>query len=201
MRHKSNYDDERLVEIDEELCVLLKKRKEICNKKSRVPSSSYIAKWAEKYDKNEYFLNAFFGTISSEEHIRQPVEPKGFVKHIPILKLVEMEEVMYFITHVFQYKNVSVLYFNQDLDDASKGTDGLAPFMNFELFINEKYDCQMVRGSGSDGHRCYIFNITPPLPEDLSGLTFVFKEYSDHLKEKETGSEVIFKLQNRRRLL
>jgi hypothetical protein len=191
---RKDYYDERLLTIDGELCALLKKRKGIFGKQSGMPPSRFINIWAEQYDSDEYFLNVLFGVISQEDHTRQPIEAKEFIKHIPVLKSAEMESVMYSVTHILQYKNVSVLYFNQDWNGANTVPDGHDPFMNLELFINEKYDCQMIHGSGTDGHQCYTFNITPPLPEDIGGLTFVFKEYSNHLKEEETGLNIKFDL-------
>ncbi|WP_445486627.1 hypothetical protein [Niallia sp. 03133] len=191
---KKDYYDERLLSIDDEICALLKKRKEIGGKQSSMPPARFINIWAEQYDSHQHFLNIFFGLIRREEQLRLPIKPKGYSKHIPVLKSVEIEEVMYTITHILQYENVSVLHFNQDTYNANTVLDGQNPLMNFELMINQRYDCQIVHGTGTDGHRCYTFNITPPLPEDLSGLTFIFKEYSNHLKEAETGLNILFDL-------
>ncbi|MFT8320989.1 MAG: hypothetical protein ABF649_08795 [Bacillus sp. (in: firmicutes)] len=108
---QENQYDERLLTIDGELCALLQKRKEICGKQSGMPPARFIQIWAEQYDSHERFLNTFFGLIKRQDQMKLPVEPKGFIKHIPVLKAAEKKERIYSITHILQYKNVSIMYF------------------------------------------------------------------------------------------
>ncbi|MFT8320990.1 MAG: hypothetical protein ABF649_08805 [Bacillus sp. (in: firmicutes)] len=82
------------------------------------------------------------------------------------------------------------LGFNLDWDDVNRNEN--VPFMNLDLYINERYECLVGHGNGVNGHQCYKFHITPPLPDDLTGLTFIFKEFSNHLKEVETGLNITF---------
>ncbi|UZD44898.1 hypothetical protein [Peribacillus frigoritolerans] len=57
----------------------------------------------------------------------------------------------------------------------------------FDLFLGEEYDCWQDRAGGSTGHFTYNFIVSPPLPDDISNMDLVFKEYSDPFKENSTG--------------
>jgi len=52
----------------------------------------------------------------------------------------------------------------------------------------------MGRWRGSNGHNYYSFIISPPLPDNVSGLNLVFREYSSPHKRKPTGLEIHMQL-------
>ena len=37
----------------------------------------------------------------------------------------------------------------------------------------------------------FYFVVTPPFPDDISGLDLLFKEYHDHFRDKPTGLEFV----------
>ncbi|KQL19094.1 hypothetical protein [Cytobacillus solani] len=65
----------------------------------------------------------------------------------------------------------------------------------FELFISKQYDCWLKRAGGSIGHLTYHFIVSPTLPDDISEIDLVFKEYSDTIKDKPTGLEIVMNLE------
>lgn len=65
----------------------------------------------------------------------------------------------------------------------------------FELYVGEQYDCQMTNGSSCSGHASYNYVISPPLPDDISGMELVFKEFSKPFKNNETGTEIVFRVE------
>ena len=62
------------------------------------------------------------------------------------------------------------------------------------LSLGENYECRKDSGSGSDGHFRQNYIVSPPIPDDPSGLKLVFKEYQDYFKGKPTGFEIVFDL-------
>ena len=194
-RPTDNYD-ERLFLIDEQLCELLKKRKDISNNYSGFPPKEVIANWAEKYDLYEEYLSSLFGSVRLVDYFKPRVDPIGFRKHIPVLKSVEINDHFYSVMFIRQYENASVLRLNVDWD----GTDELPMDIHrhhpvFELFIKGAYECREDGGRGSTGTKTYNFIISPPLPDDISELELVFKEYNDTFREKPTGLEVVGQLE------
>jgi hypothetical protein len=53
------------------------------------------------------------------------------------------------------------------------------------LFLGEHYDCRASGGGGTEGHISYNFIVSPPFPDDISGLDLVFKEYSTPFKNQQ----------------
>ncbi|MCM3757527.1 hypothetical protein M3197_08495 [Sporosarcina aquimarina] len=189
----TNHYDEQLYLIDEQICALLKQRKDHSKDNLGFPSEDAISQWATKYGLYEDYLSSFFGTLRMEEFFRPRVEPTGFRKHIPVLKSVEIDERLYSITFIRQYENASVINLNVDWDGIND-----SPHMHeqgdFELYFGEQYDCRQNGGSGSTGYFKYDYIVSPPLPDDFSGLELVVKEYSDHFMEKPTGIEFVIHL-------
>ncbi|MBD0384657.1 hypothetical protein [Paenibacillus sedimenti] len=92
--------DERIIKIDEQICALLKHRKELSDNNPGFPPFEYISQWAETFELYEDFLKAFFGIFSSEEHFKPVVEPSGFRKHISVLKSVEEGDFFYTLNSI-----------------------------------------------------------------------------------------------------
>ncbi|MEG0440262.1 MAG: hypothetical protein RR587_13595 [Solibacillus sp.] len=188
--------DERLFSIDEQICEMLKKRKDISNNYSGFPPKEVIANWAEKYDLYEEYLSSLFGSVRLVDYFKPRVDPIGFRKHIPVLKSVEINDRFYSVMFIRQYENASVLRLNVDWD----GTDELPMDIHsrrsvFELLLKGDYDCRADGRKGSIGTDAYKFIVSPPLPDDVSELELVFREYNDTFREKPTGLEVVLQLE------
>lgn len=190
--------DERLTAIDEQICALLKQRKDLSNNNPGFPFPELISIWSGKYDLYEDLLNSIFSTLRMEEEFKPRVEPKKFIKHIPILKSVEKDERLYTITYIRQFENASVVQLNIDWHEESDDLDEYQRLRYrhhhsfLELNLGEGYECRPDRGGGSEGNFSHNFIVTPPIPVDPSGLKLVFKEYHDFFKEKPTGLEIVF---------
>ncbi|MEK3981744.1 hypothetical protein MKY37_22315 [Psychrobacillus sp. FSL K6-2836] len=196
---QTDYYDQQLSTIDEQLCALLKQRKELSNNNPGVPPIESITKWTEKYGVYEDLLNSLFGLLRNEEIFRPQVEPNNFRLHLPVMKAIEKAERLYSITFIRQFDNASVIYLTIDWD-VPKNLDHLEEIRRsryegaFHLHINENYDCRPTGGRGSGGHSTQKFVVSPALPDDLTGLSLVFTEYTNHLKENPTGLEFVMKL-------
>lgn len=186
--------NERLITVDEQICELLKYRKELSDHNPGFPPFEYISKWAKTFDLSEDFLKAVFGTLLNEEHFKPMVEPSGFRKHIPVLKSVEDGEFFYTINSIRQYNNASVVTFTMDWDVTTEVPSNPHKYSHYEMHIGEKYDCRMTNGGGASGHASYNYVISPPLPDDISGIELVIKEYSKPFKNNETGTKIVFNL-------
>lgn len=197
---QSSYYDQQLLTIDDQLCKLLKQRKELSNNNPGVPPVESISKWAEKYGVYEDLLNSLFWLLRNEESFRPKVEPINFRRHLPVMKAVEKGDRLYSITFIRQFDNASVVYLTIDWD-APNNLDHLEEIRSsryegaFHLYINENYDCRPTGGRGAGGHSTQKFVISPPLPDDLTGLNLVFTEYTNHLKETATGLEFVMNLE------
>lgn len=193
--HPTDKYDEKLFPIDEQLCALLKERKEISGSEPGIPPEEAIANWSLKYNLYEDYLKSLFGTMRLEDHFKPRVEPTGFRKHLPVLKSVEVNERFYSVTFIRQYENASVIHLNVDWHSEDESSINIQHARNsFELFLLGEYDCRSVGGRGSIGTNTYNFIVSPALPDNISGLELAFKEYSDAFKDKPTGLEIVMHL-------
>ena len=193
----TDHYDKRILSIDEQICALLKERKDVANNNPGFPPTEQIAEWAKKYDQYEDVLNSIFSTLRMEEEFKPRVEPKNFIKHLQVLKSVENDARLYTITFIRQFENASVVQLNIDWEEESEDRDDhrhLRHHHFLELSLGEDYDCRKDSGSGSDGHFRQNYIVSPPIPDDPSGLKLVFKEYQDFFKGKSTGLEIVFDL-------
>lgn len=189
------YYSERLLPIDEQICALLKQRKDISSNNPGFPPLETISKWTEEYNLYEEFLKSLFGLLLNEEEFKPNVEPMGFRKLLPISKSVEKDGTLYSVTSIRQYANASVLNFYIEAEPINEPTIERRFHRNFwDLWIREEYDCRWEGGGGSNGHNYYSFIVSPPLPDNLSGLNLVFKEYSTPHKRKPTALEIHMQL-------
>lgn len=187
--------DEKLFSIDEQLCALLKERKDISNSETVFPTEEAIQNWSLKYNLYEDYLKSLFSTMGIEGHFKPRVEPTGFRKHLPVLKSVEINERFYSITFIRQYENASVIYLHVDWHSKEETPSNMQHHHNsFELFLLGEYDCRSGGARGTTGTRTYNFIVSPALPDDFSGLELVFRGYSDTFKDKPTGLEVVIHL-------
>lgn len=186
----SKYNDSRLVTIDEQICALLQQRKEQTALTPGLPSDDTISKWAQQYGFDDTFLALFFQLIKSEKYYTSKVEPSGFRHYIPVLKTVAKGERLYTVSYVRQYDNASVVQLLTDWDEQQEPQLTIQQKLerkHFGLYIDASYECRSKGTGGSNGHESSTYVVTPPLPDDLSGLHFVFTEYEDAFEEKPTG--------------
>lgn len=188
-QHSKNYDS-RLVTLDEQICALLQQRKEQSAHTPGFPSDDTISKWAKQYGFDDTFLAMFFQLIKSEKYYTSNVEPTGFRHYIPVLKTVEGGERLYTVSYVRQYDNASVVQLLIDWDEQQEPQLTIQQKLqrnHFGLYIDASYECRSKGTGGSNGHESSTYVVTPPLPDDLRGLHFVFTEYEDVFEEKPTG--------------
>ncbi len=187
----TDYYDERLIKLDEQICSLIKERKDISNNNPGFPPVEEITKWAEKYELFEEQLWSIFGELVNDDHYRPQVEPIDFLTFIPVLRSVEKEQVMYSVPFIRQYVNSSVVNFTIDFEPENNSMmERFEEHGFWELSLGKKYDCRVTGASGTEGHMSYNFIVSPPLPNDPSELEFNFIEFQSPFKRKPTGLEV-----------
>ena len=186
--------DNRIEAIDGQICDLIKQRKKISSNNPGFPSKQLISSWCEKYNFYEDFLNGVFAFFLNEDRYKPVVEPIGFLKNIPILKAFENDDVFYSVTFVRQFKNASIVHFNIDREDSDDEVPRrIREPIFFDLVIEGKevdYDCRNEGGGGSGGHEAYTFIVSPALPDNLSEIKMIFKEFKPPFK-KPTGFEFV----------
>ncbi|WP_413376103.1 hypothetical protein [Alkalihalobacillus sp. 1P02AB] len=188
--------NENIKEVDEQICSLLKERKELSNNNPGFPSNDFISLWAKKYHFYEDFLNSLFSLLLNEDLHRPMVEPKGFIKNIPILKSFEHDEVFYSVPFIRQYENASVIHLNMDshvVEDLFDEQPRPKEFHHFELSIDAnngiEYDCRSNGGGGSREHMSYSYIVSPPLQIKSSDTKLTFHEFKSSYKQEPTGME------------
>lgn len=191
----TDHYDERITVIDEQICNLIKQRKDITNNNPGFPTKDLIATWANKYNFYEDFLKSVFADFLNEEIYRPVVEPQGFLKNIPILKSFEKGNAFYSIPFLRQFENASVIHFtiDKEVSDDEMPIRRFREHTYFELSIEgegAEYDCRNDGGAGSRGHESYTFIVSPALPDDISKFKLVFKEYKVPFN-KPTGFEFV----------
>ena len=170
-RPPTDYYCEELATIDEQICELLAKRKELSNNNPGFPTLELISSWSQKFGLNEDWLRMIFSVyMHSEDRLLSPVEPAGFLKFVPILRSVVIDNMMYAVTHMKQYSNASVVCIETEIitDD---------PFtrlghVRHELFISSDYLCRPSGGCGHGKGMLHSFIVTPALPDDVSEFEF-----------------------------
>ncbi|WP_413366734.1 hypothetical protein [Lysinibacillus sp. 3P01SB] len=188
----TDHYDKRIEAVDEEICTLIKKRKDLSDENPGFPTKQLIASWAEKFDFYEDFLNSLFHNFLNEEMYKPQVEPEGFVKNIPLLKTFEKKEKFYTLTFVQQFENASVVHLHMDENKPVEMEKVLhRHYQHFELSVEAPeiiYNCRLARSSGSGEHMSYKYVVSPALPDDRSKYTLVFKEFEEPFG-KPTGFE------------
>ena len=188
-RPPTDYYCEELATIDEQICVLLAKRKELSNNNPGFPNLDRISAWSQQYGLDEDWLRMNFAYMYGEHHLLPPIEPAGFLKFVPILKSVEVDSIMYAVTHMKQYSNASVVYIETEVNNDE-------PYVrlghaSFELFISSEYQCRQSSGSGHGKGMQHSFVVTPALPDDVNGIEFCLSVKP--LRENPQFQEVSFK--------
>ncbi|WP_155590986.1 hypothetical protein [Lysinibacillus cavernae] len=189
---EKNMDLKRIA-IDEQICALLQQRKELSSLTPGFPSDETISEWAQKYGFDDTFLATFFHLMKTEKYYKSKVEPSGFRHYIPVLQTVGVGERLYTVSYIRQYENASVVQLLVDWDEQQEPYHDIRKKLDRKhvgLFIEGPYECRYNGTSGSDGHECTKFIVTPPLPDDIKGLDFVFTQYEDVFEEKPTGFAV-----------
>jgi len=193
MTDKREQYDSRLEKIDEQICGLINKRKSIASKSS-FPSPQLITTWSTKYDLYEDFLDGLFHHLLHEDLFKPYPDPKGFRKNIPILKSYERDNLFFTVTFVRQYENASIVNLTLDKEPLEENAKILHEFTFLELSIENngvEYDCRDIGGGGSDGHMSHTYTVSPPLPDDMSAVKFLFKEYKEPFQREPTGIEFV----------
>ncbi|HZK54375.1 MAG TPA: hypothetical protein VFC84_09315 [Desulfosporosinus sp.] len=172
--YTNDYYCELLTPIDEQICALLAKRKELSNDNPGFPSLDLISAWCKQFGLNEDKMRRIFASMGNDPTPtflpHEQIEPTEFLKFIPILKSVKVDNIIYAVTYMKQYKNASVVTIEAELNN-SEGNVRLA-YGGCELFISPKYQCQPSGGSGGSKGMQHSFVVTPSLPDDVTGLEF-----------------------------
>jgi hypothetical protein len=187
----TDHYDEKVTKIDEQICDLVKQRKEISSNDPGYPPFEYITGWAEKYGLYEDLLKSIFSTLWQENIYKPTVEPEGFQKIVPVLKTIEVENKLYTVIAMRQYMNASIIIFNIEWDSTSDSLEDQSMHMHYELFINADYDCRVIDGSGSSGHSHNNFLVFPRLPDDLSGIELTLKQYRFTSQGQQADRDII----------
>jgi len=182
--------------IDEKICELINERKLISNNPG-YPTADLITNWSKKYNLYEEFLDNLFIHLLNEEMYKPMEEPKGFIKNVPVLKSYENKDVFYSVTLVRQYENVSVVQLHIDKDSSEENPADRHQNTFIELTVEDKeneYECRYEGGSGSGGHMSHDYIVSPPLPDDMTRIRLIFKEYDEPYRRKPTGLEFVITL-------
>lgn len=179
----TNHYDERVKEVDEEICGLIAKRKELLEFPA-FPYDDLIVLWAKRYGFYEDFLNGLFGHLHAEHHFLPQIEPKNFMKNIPVLKSFVKGPLFYAITSIRQYDNASIVNLTVDHETLTEDEMPLAHTIvggDLELRVTDNqgttYTTQTRGGGGFDGHTAFQFLVAPPLKEDLAGVKLLFSDF------------------------
>lgn len=186
-RARQQYN-ERVQTIDEKICQLIAQRKNMSDQPG-IPTEQLLHQWAKIFGFHEEFLVALFGILQAEDDFQPQIEPKGFVKMIPVLQSFTKDQLFYAITSIRQYQNASVLHVVVDhevLDEEEEPVVHTLMGGDFMLRVKDlegtQYSCQNRGSGGFDGHTAFQFVITPPLPDKLEGIELhLFEEEKDDI--------------------
>jgi hypothetical protein len=131
-----------------------------------------IAAWCERYGLNESMMLGIFSQLYNENHFQAPPTPAGFRRVVPIAKFIRQDGLIYAVTHMRQYDNMSVV----NVEIASEGDEeaGLLR-IRVDLSVGPSYTCLPDSGGGGGRSIHYGFTVTPPLPDDTAAVEFSLK--------------------------
>ncbi|MFL0270155.1 hypothetical protein [Candidatus Clostridium radicumherbarum] len=194
LKQPTTHYDEGIKQIDEQICELIKQRKEISNNNPGYPTLEYIIKWAEKFGLYEEMLKSIFYSLWNEKMYKPLVEPEGFQRNLLVLRSIEIDNRLFSVVSIRQFSNASIVNFNIDWDNTVDLSGSQPRHTRFELFIDERYECRFKDGTGGDGHFHFNFAVSPPLPDNISGISLVFKEYNLQFGDKQIGHDIVIQL-------
>jgi hypothetical protein len=169
-RAPTDYYCESLEPIDEQICELLGKRKELSNNNPGFPDLEKIASWCQENGLNEDLIRSIFASLYHEPYFLPIVEPTEFLKFVSVLKSAKINGIMFAVTYMKQYQNASVVYIEAEND--TNETNARLEHTHFELFISPDYNCRPDGGIGHNNGIQRSFVVTPPLTDDLAGVEF-----------------------------
>jgi AraC-like DNA-binding protein len=190
--HPAKHYNEKLRTLDKQLCELIAKRKSISNFNQSFPPIEQIKEWAEEFGLYEDHLRYIFRVMGNDKLFQPKVEPTGFRNIKPVMKFYNEGTRIYYITHLQQYDNASVL--NLHIDDSVDNTEQhhREP-TEWDLYIGPDYDCYFSGGSGSNQHIDLQFVISPRLPDDVKEIAFKFNWRYRQSDKQDIGGEIIIK--------
>lgn len=176
--------------IDEQLCELIAKRKKVSNNTPGFPPIEDIDLWAIKYGLYQEYLHCVFDTLYHESIHRPRVEPTGFRSILSVMRFKKADNKVFLITHLRQYENATVLYFQIDNGTEKYNETNNPSHFNWELSIGPDYDCYEKGSTGNSEHFTQKFVISPCLPDDVKEISFRFAWQNRNLDEDGLNGEI-----------
>ena len=157
--------------VDERLCALIAERQQISRDNPGFPGAERIEDWRQRYGIDVVRTWHIFSILCREQSVLLifPV-PTGFLRFLPIAKSVEVDGVVYAVTHMKQYENVSIVYVEISLETLEENVQ--IKYGQVHLSITPTYTCEQHSGSGHGKYIQASFVVTPPLPDNVSQLAF-----------------------------
>ncbi|MEK0314168.1 hypothetical protein [Cohnella sp. 56] len=171
----TDYYDERVKSVDEQLCKLLQERKRLSPDNPGYPPFAYIEQWAARCGLYDEHLKALFGLLLHEDTFKPAIEPAGFVGYVPIHRSVEHAGCLYTLAAARQYDNASVVTLHIDRHEMDAPDLPAHFWMSYELELGEGFECRTDQGGSSGSHAYCDYVVSPALPVDMSGMAFVFR--------------------------
>ncbi len=167
------YYCEAVEPIDEQLCALIARHKEVSGDNPGFPGVDRVAAWGGRYGLHEQMLWQVFNQLYHEDRLQPPPVPTGFRRFVPIARFVRQDGMIYAVTHMKQFTNMSVVSIEVSLEDEE--VVGIVQQGRVDLSLGPAYHCRLYSsGGGGRGMQCG-FAVTPPLPDDLAEVEFTLK--------------------------
>ncbi|WP_067929354.1 hypothetical protein [Alicyclobacillus shizuokensis] len=196
-RRPTKHYDERVLPIDEQLCALIARRKAVAGGNPGFPPLEQIDCWAGQFGLSEHRLDSVFHTLYNEDLYQHRVEPSRYLRAVPVMRWAEQDGQVFLVTHLRQYENASVVYFqidNKSESNIDQGGPRRHHFVHWELSVGPGYECYMESGSGDEQQFVHRFVVSPALPDDVSSIPFTFTwtpRWSEEDSESEGGTVVL----------
>lgn len=164
------YDDS-LSAIDEEICQALCRRQALTGQGGNVPPQKRLEEWARQYGIDATALARVFGVIAHVgKEPRRPPTPERFLRFVPVGRSLEQDGITFAIPVLKQYENLTIVYL--EISAEGVGPHATIELPHVELSLSAPYQAQLDSGNGHGPLLSYRFLVTPPLPDDVSSVTF-----------------------------
>jgi len=93
---------------------------------------------------------------------------------IPVLRLTEVGTRVFLHSYLRQFQNATVLHLQMEGVTEDSRTEKPRPHVEWSVSISPEYECYWAGGGGSGDRWDHRFVVSPPLPDDVEGVHFVF---------------------------
>ncbi|WP_019913700.1 hypothetical protein [Paenibacillus sp. HW567] len=166
------YNDEAK-QIDAQILELFRQRKAVAGGKGLFPEMETIEQWSAEFglEATEItFILSHLNEARPRRHFWD--ESGGLIGVLPIMKTTLEGDVEYTLTHAMQYEKYSIVTLEVKYFKETVSPVNIQPELTLAVQGDADYEVDGHGARGGGPHLQLQFMVSPPLPKDLSNVSF-----------------------------